>query len=334
MSVLSALRACIGSGKQPRTEGDTVHLSPGIELPRKSATAWRYRKGGYLDLASILFLLDNERLQLSQYVKAATDADVQIVPFGERTLLVEYLRGGKHSSEYAEIDQEREQQQEDRQYRKTHPGSGPPSRRGSAPFLNDLPAAKLSPPPSSTTPPPGASPPVRLPRWARWWLLLSSLAMAYDAAFLFLRPRSLPGGSLHRYFQPYQQYTVYDPSYKDVHDPFTHAVGAISAAQIALNAATLLLATLAPQSAWASVLAVATAGATASLTAFFFLFEALSSTTTHRYRLADVSTWDAGYAMGYVATTALWIVFPVAIIATVGGRIARVAARAEKTKKL
>ena len=39
MSVLSALRACVSSGGQPRIEEDIVHLSHGVSLLRKSSTS-------------------------------------------------------------------------------------------------------------------------------------------------------------------------------------------------------------------------------------------------------------------------------------------------------
>ena len=328
MSVLSALRACVSSGNQPRLDGDVVHLPPAASLPRKSATAWRYRKGGYLDLESIVFFLGNERLALSQYVKACSDADVQIVPFAERKPLLEYLRGNKDSSVYEEIDQDREQQQVRREERK----NGTSSRRSSAPFLTDLPSRpRRKSMPVFSTSSFGSS--IRLPDWAWWWLLLSSLVMTFDTAYLFLRPHSLPNGSLHHYFTVYDAYLHYDPTYAQTDDPFTKALTIAETAQVALNVATLVLAATLPTSVWAAVLAVAVAAGTFCVTAFFFLYEAFSG-TAHHYRLGDVGTWDVGYALGYVGTTALWIVFPLAIIVTVGGQFVSAVDREEKIKKI
>ena len=324
MSVLSALRACVSSGTQPRTEGDVVHLLPGTVLPRKSATAWRYRKGGYLDLESIVFFLDNEHTVISQYVKACTDADVQIVPFGERKLLLEYLRGDKHSSAYSEIDQDREQHQEHKHQRKQS-GSGPSSRRSSAPFLSELPSRPSSTPTSVSR----ARLPVFLPSWAWWWLLLSSLVQIFDAVYLALRPHSLPNGSLHHFFAVYDTYLLYDPSYAHIGDPFTRTLAIAEVAQILVNLTTLLLATTLPHSAWPALLAVTSAAGVLSVTAYFFLYEALSG-STGKYQLGDMSTWDVGYALGYVGTTGLWIVFPLAIIVVVGWQFVHAAERLGK----
>ena len=324
MSVLSALRACVSSETRPRVEGDVIHLQPPAVLPRKSASSWRYRKGGYLDLESIVFFVLNQQLPLAQYVKACADLDVQIVPFAERKPLLEYLQGDKDSHAYSEIDQDREQLQEHKHQRKM--SSGTSSRRGSAPFVDRLP----QPAPAMRSSSVESS--VRLPGWAWWWLLLASIVMAFDATYLFLRPHSLPKGSLHRYFSVYDAYLVYDPTYEDIHDPFTHALAISESTQLALNLATLALATTLPHSAWPAVLALATAGGTLCVTAFFFLYEAMSE-STQRYRLGDVSTWDAGYVLGYVCVSSLWIVFPLAVIVSIGEQMVRLADWVDKTKK-
>ena len=138
MSVLSALRACVSSGEQPRVEGNLVHPLRGVVLPRKASTAWHYRESGYLDLDSIAFFLDNERLPLTQYVKAATDADAQIVPSAERKLLLAYLRGENNGYICNEIDQERDKLQQQGEERKQS------RRRSLAPHLCTAPVTPAS----------------------------------------------------------------------------------------------------------------------------------------------------------------------------------------------
>ena len=34
------------------------------------------------------------------------------------------------------------------------------------------------------------------------WLILSSLVVIWDAGFVLLRPRTLPGGDLHQFWKP------------------------------------------------------------------------------------------------------------------------------------
>ena len=338
MSVLSAVRTCLSSGGQLRLTEDAVHLSPDLALPRKTMTAWRYRKGGYLDLESIAFFLDNERLVLSQYVKACSDAGVQIVPFAERKPLLKYLRGDKESSAYHQIDQEREQHQ---QHKRRHA-----SRRASE-SASVRPYITLQHPPTRAHAPShpashlSIASSVRIPDWAWWWLLLSSLVLAVDAAYLLLRPHSLPHGSLHRYFALYDTYLHhYNPAYHNTADLFTRTLAIVDTALLLLNAYTLALAAALPaSSAWAALWAVVVSAGTAAVTAFCLLHEAVAGGGVgpggvgHRYRLSDMSTWDAGYAVGYVGTTALWIIVPLAVIVHVGGQLVRTAAAAGRVRK-
>ena len=109
-SVLSAIRSCVMAGGGPRMDGDVVVLSDGVSLPGKSSTAWRYRNE-FLTLDSIVFFLSNEHLKLSEYVKACNAAGVQVVPFGERAALLDYLQGETESSEHIDVEREELQQQ-------------------------------------------------------------------------------------------------------------------------------------------------------------------------------------------------------------------------------
>ena len=112
MSVLSAIRACVVSGHRGRVSGDMVELSPGVSLSRKAASAWRYRKDDFLTADSILFFLHNERLKLSEYVKACNAEGVQVIPFGERKALLEYVRGERDNNTYIDWEKESQQQQQ------------------------------------------------------------------------------------------------------------------------------------------------------------------------------------------------------------------------------
>ena len=78
---------------------DYVSLG-GLRLPRHARTAWRYRKGDLLTLESLVFFLSNERLKLSEYIKACQAANVQTIPFGERKALLDFLRGVSDGAAY------------------------------------------------------------------------------------------------------------------------------------------------------------------------------------------------------------------------------------------
>ncbi len=38
------------------------------------------------------------------------------------------------------------------------------------------------------------------PKFIKFWLLLSSVVVTWDAAFVLMRPKTLPGGELHKFF--------------------------------------------------------------------------------------------------------------------------------------
>lgn len=52
-----------------------------------------------------------------------------------------------------------------------------------------------------------------LPPWVVNWLLISGVCSLYDAAFVLLRPSTLPGGRLHTLFLPYEYYARMDKLY-------------------------------------------------------------------------------------------------------------------------
>jgi hypothetical protein len=58
------------------------------------------------------------------------------------------------------------------------------------------------------------------PKYIQIWLLISSLVVIYDAAYVLLRPDSMKGGSLFKYFFPYELYIQVDTLYGDIHDKF------------------------------------------------------------------------------------------------------------------
>ena len=105
MSTLHLLRDFLlqNPTSPPVLESDSIHLGP-HRLPRLSRTAWRLKKGDYLDVASVVFFINNEKLKLSEYVKACGQAGVQVIPYGERKDFQEWLKGGQDVHQH--IDQE------------------------------------------------------------------------------------------------------------------------------------------------------------------------------------------------------------------------------------
>ena len=51
-------------------------------------------------------------------------------------------------------------------------------------------------------PAPASSVAAGVPTWVSAWLIISGLVCIWDASFVLLRPRSLPGGDLAHVFSP------------------------------------------------------------------------------------------------------------------------------------
>ena len=131
MSTLHQLRDFLMQGSAlPVLDGDWVVLGS-RRLPRHSRTAWRFKKGTYLELDSIVFLLHNEQLKLSEYIRAAQAADVQLIPFGERKHMLDFLRGASDANS-AYIDQEVIAEQQQAAARGEAPATGRKAAAGDA----------------------------------------------------------------------------------------------------------------------------------------------------------------------------------------------------------
>ena len=165
-----------------------------------------------------------------------------------------------------------------------------------------------------------SSSPIRLPSWAPYWLLFSAGLMLMDCLFLFLRPHSFKGGSLHHYFTAYDTYTRYDPTYLNTADAFINAQNIVNLVELTLSllAVPTYFLLSRPLAAYCVVLVSASE---CSKTVLFFLYSLFDVTSGEmEYRLADVWTWDSGYVAAYLLPSLCWIVFPVWLIYDVGGQ--------------
>jgi hypothetical protein len=82
----------------------------------------------------------------------------------------------------------------------------------------------------------------RMPRWIWIWFAISIPLVVWDIAFVLLRPRSMPGGSMAFLWAPYAKYVTVDLSYGDLGDGFVWAQAIMSAGEIALALAALAMA--------------------------------------------------------------------------------------------
>lgn len=76
---------------------------------------------------------------------------------------------------------------------------------------------------------------VGLPGWLVGWFLVASPIVLYDATFLLLRPRTLPGGDLNWLWRLYDLYITVDKRYGDMADTFNIAQAWLNYVEVILS---------------------------------------------------------------------------------------------------
>jgi hypothetical protein len=76
----------------------------------------------------------------------------------------------------------------------------------------------------------------------RVWLLVASIVVTYDAAYILLRPASMLGGDLYAPFSPYSLYVQYDRLYADTTAPFSWITAYLNLVEVLLQLLALYLA--------------------------------------------------------------------------------------------
>lgn len=86
-----------------------------------------------------------------------------------------------------------------------------------------------------------------IPLPLRFWLVLSSLVVIYDASYVLLRPRSMLNGDLFSLFSPYDLYIKYDTLYGNLKDSFVVIQSYLNLVEVTLL---LVSVALAASSCW------------------------------------------------------------------------------------
>jgi hypothetical protein len=154
--------------------------------------------------------------------------------------------------------------------------------------------------------------PPRLARWIVVWLLVSSVIVLWDVAFVLLRPRSMPGGALSFLWVPYAKYIAVDLGYADLRYGFVKAQAVMSALEM-LVVVWALVANWRRKLALATLLVFAQSTLIGSKTLLIFLVEAV----THGEHVGHNSRSDL--VLLYVLPNAVWVVGP-ALVALATGR--------------
>lgn len=80
----------------------------------------------------------------------------------------------------------------------------------------------------------------QLPGYMVIWFYVTAVICTIDASFIVFRPRTLPGGDLHKYFSFYKYYIYTDQRYGDTGDSYVYTQSLMNYAEVILNIITLV----------------------------------------------------------------------------------------------
>jgi len=170
--------------------------------------------------------------------------------------------------------------------------------------------------------------PIKLPSWSRYWLSIGSLLTLIDAAFIFTRPASLKGGSLHHFFFPYEWYIRYDPVYGDMDDAFSKAQSYMNIVEVALLFVGLIIYHSHRSSSTGAYIIMMASTATLFKTFLYLLYDFSDSNSASHYHLTQPSTWDLGYIGVFFIPTSFWVTCPIGLMYDLGKQFIRAADQA------
>eukprot|EP00042_Codosiga_hollandica_P011174 m.24904 g.24904 ORF g.24904 m.24904 type:complete len:174 (+) comp36774_c0_seq1:274-795(+) len=166
----------------------------------------------------------------------------------------------------------------------------------------------------------------KLPTWVLWWFQVSIAIVCWDISFVLLRPLSMQGGPYVSFYQPYTKYVTIDKMYGHMLDDGTRD---FIIAQSWMNIFESLLGVYAivqhyRGGASCEVVAFTAATMTFAKTVLYALVELAAGgrNTLH-------NEWFDLVFLYYIPNY-LWIVFPGAIMYTLGSRMVALYSSKEK----
>lgn len=173
-------------------------------------------------------------------------------------------------------------------------------------------------------PPPPPSPRSGIslvPPWVGYWLLFSAVVSLQEAAFLYLRPASLPGGHLAHLFPHYGVYVAMDGLFRDMGDRTLRLLSAASLVEVPLQLLVAAYAVPASAGLSAATLALTALSATVVKTGLFLAYD-----WPHMHAAA-AGGWGR---VVVVAASTPWLLVPVGGVVAVHRRLRRVLGSSER----
>jgi hypothetical protein len=151
-----------------------------------------------------------------------------------------------------------------------------------------------------------------IPKWLNVWLVVSSLVVLYDASYVLLRPASMVGGHLFRFFSAYDLYIKYDTLYGHLTDSFVVIQSWLNLVEVSLILAAVGLSlSSCPIKKLVSALVILTSSA------FVFWKTVIYVLYSHDFTTDAVKNLTPDALLVFVIPSSLWIIFPLLAIFTV-----------------
>jgi len=153
-----------------------------------------------------------------------------------------------------------------------------------------------------------------IPVYAFVWLCASTLICLWDAGFVLLRPRTLPGGDLHQFWAPYSIYIEIDKLYGNLTDQFVKWQSVLNLVECVINTITIiaLLSSSIRTKHFGTFLAFAVNAFTFWKTVLYFLYD-----LPHCLPPRD----NLEFFLLYILPNGTWLVMPLLCMFGIGKRV-------------
>lgn len=167
-----------------------------------------------------------------------------------------------------------------------------------------------------------------IPGFLKFWFIVSALIVFFDASFVLQRPETLKGGSLYKYYFPYDNYIIYDTLYSNLQDSFVTIQSWLNIVEAVflIIAVVLTLSKKISTNLWAAFIGVLASTCVFWKTVIFVWYD-------HDWSSEAAKNFTPGSILCYWFPNSLWLVFPLLAMLLIPNRIVKYVSSAEFTPK-
>ncbi|GAX79822.1 hypothetical protein CEUSTIGMA_g7262.t1 [Chlamydomonas eustigma] len=160
-----------------------------------------------------------------------------------------------------------------------------------------------------------------VPIWIKFWMGISGFVVLYDAGYVLMRPRSMPGGDLFSIWSPYELYARVDKLYSReamlAGDGFNKAQSILNLAEVSLHFLSLYLWSKPRLQSQGDVLAFGSQLMTLWKTVLYWLNDFCRPEGQRYTEGSDLMTW----LLVYMLPNVVWLIVPSFTVYALGQRL-------------